>query len=172
MKRIVGIGVSLVAAAGVFACGGRAADGGSASAAAGESATAATSSKASAAGADPCSLFTSAEMGEVIGSPITRQESPTGRRCVYYTADPLVYVDLEVDRADADASWKGVNAGNAAIGAAQDSLAGIGDSAFFGPRDRLYARKGGTFVAVEAGFDAKVRDRARKVARAALGRAG
>ena len=165
--RIAASLVTLVTAAAIAACGGKGADRG----AGGETATAgAKTSEAATAG--PCALFTNAQMGEVIGTPITRQESPTGSRCVYYTADPLVYVDLEVNRSDADASWKGVRAGNAAIGAAQDSLAGVGDSAFFGPRDRLYARKGGTFVAVEAGFDAKVRDRARKVARAALDRAG
>ena len=169
MKRVVRIGVSLVAAAGVAACGGGKADGGSAGG--GESATASAATAGSkAADGGPCALFTQAQMGEVIGAPVTRQETQSSR-CIYYTADPNVYVDLEVNRSDADAMWKGVNAGNAAIGAAQDSLAGIGDQAFFGPRDRLYARKGGTFVAVEAGFDAKVRDRARKVAKAALDRA-
>lgn len=168
-KRVVRIAVSFVAAAGVAACGGRAADSGSG----GESATAsATTAGAKTADADPCAVFTQAQMGEIIGAPITRQETQSGNRCIYYTADPVVYVDLQVDRSDADASWKGVNAGNAAIGAAQDSLAGIGDEAFFGPRDKLYARKGGTFVAVEAGFDANVRDRARKVAKAAFDRAG
>ena len=170
MRRVVRIGMSLVAAAGVAACGGKKADGGSASAAGGETATA-TAAAAKTTDGDPCALFTEAQMGQVIGTTVTRHETQSSR-CIYYTADPNVYVDLEVNRSDADAMWKGVNAGNAAIGAAQDSLAGIGDQAFFGPRDRLYARKGGTFVAVEAGFDAKVRDRARKVARAALERAG
>ena len=168
MRHGVGTAAAIVAAAALAACGGRAADEKAGSAAGGsESATAATSTAAG-----PCSMFTQAEMGEIIGTPVTRQESPASKRCVYYTADPVVYVDLEVDRTSADASWKGVNTGNAAIGAPQDSLAGIGDEAFFGPRDRLYARKGATFVAVEAGFDAKVRDRARRVARAALDRAG
>ena len=169
MNRVVRIGMSFVAAAGVAACGGKKGDGGSAGAAGGETASASASGPA--ADADPCALFTQARMGEVIGTPVTRHETQSSR-CIYYTADPNVYVDLEVNRSDADAMWKGVNAGNAAIGAAQDSLAGIGDKAFFGPRDRLYARKGTTFVAVEAGFDAKVRDRARKVAKAALDRAG
>ena len=175
MRHVVRTAAALVAAAAIAACGGRAADegAGSAAAAGSESATAATTAAGTgASAAGPCSMFTQAEIGEIIGTPVTRQEAPTSRRCVYYTADPVVYVDLEVDRTSADASWKGVNAGNAAIGAPQDSLAGIGDEAFFGPRDRLYARKGATFVAVEAGFDAKVRDRARRVARAALDRAG
>ena len=171
MKRIVRIGLSFVAAVGALACGGKADSG----AAGGEGETASATASATTAGAkttdrDPCALFTEAQMGEVIGTTVTRHETQSSR-CIYYTADPNVYVDLEVNRSDADAMWKGVNAGNAAIGAAQDSLAGIGDQAFFGPRDRLYARKGGTFVAVEAGFDAKERDRARKVARAALDRA-
>lgn len=166
----VRIGASLVAAAAIAACGGKAADEGSASAGGGETARATAS--AAPADAGPCALFTQAQMGEIIGTPVTRQEPQSGGRCIYYTADPVVYVDLQVDRSDADALWKGVNAGNAAIGAAQDSLAGIGDAAFFGPRDKLYARKGSTFVAVEAGFDTKVRDRARKVARAAFDRAG
>jgi hypothetical protein len=170
-----GLGAAAALAMALAACGGSgrsADDDDRAAGGAGETARAAAASGGTAPSSDPCALFTQAEVGSIIGTPVTRQEAPTARRCVYYTADPVVYVDLEVDRADADASWTGVNAGNAAIGAAQDSLAGIGDEAFFGPRDKLYARKGGTFVAVEAGFDDKVRDRARKVARAALDRAG
>ena len=55
-------------------------------------------------------------------------------------------------------------------GAQQDSLKGIGDKAFFGPRDRLYFRKGDAFVAVEGGFDEHARERALSVARAVAGK--
>jgi hypothetical protein len=71
--------------------------------------------------------------------------------------------DVHVDR-DGAPSWEGVNAGNAKIGAAQDSLAGVGDSAFYGPRDRLYLMKSGAFISVEAGFDDSVRVRGKRVA--------
>ena len=54
------------------------------------------------------------------------------------------------------------------IGADQEKLSGIGEQAFFGPRDRLYVRNGGAFLAIEAGFDANVRDRAKKVATLAV----
>jgi hypothetical protein len=104
----------------------------------------------------------------VLGKPITRQQSQSPSRCIYYTDDPLVYVDIDVDRENGPASWKGVNGGNTAIGASQEAVAGLGDQAFFGPRDRLYVLKGSTFLAVEAGFDANARDRAKKVAGLAL----
>jgi len=112
-----------------------------------------------------CSAIAASELTDALGGAVTRQESPTASRCVYYTADPLVYADIEIDRENADAAWKGVNAGDSIIGAQQDSLAGIGDQAFFGPRDRLYVKKGNAFVAIEAGFDAKVRERAKSIAR-------
>jgi hypothetical protein len=99
---------------------------------------------------------------------VTRQDTPTPTRCVYYTDDPLVFVDLEVDREHAADSWKGVAAGNSAIGAAPSPVPGLGDQAVFGPRDRLYVLEGGVFLAIEAGFDDKVRDRATRVATLAL----
>ena len=115
----------------------------------------------------PCSFITQAEMSTVLGRSVTRQE-PSGRRCIYYTEDPLVFVDLELDRQTAAESWKGVNAGNALIGAAQNSVPNLGEQAFFGPRDRLYVLSGQAFLAIEAGFDNAVRERARKVAMLAL----
>jgi hypothetical protein len=116
----------------------------------------------------PCSFITPAEMGSVLGQPVTRQDERAGRRCIYYTADPLVFVDLEVDRESAAESWKGVNTGNAMIGADQEKLSSIGEQAAFGPRDRLYVLSGDVFVAIEAGFDANVRERAKKVASLAV----
>ena len=115
-----------------------------------------------------CSFITPEEMGTVLGQPVTRQDESTGRRCIYYTADPLVFVDLEIDRESAAESWKGINAGNALIGADQEKLSGIGEQAFFGPRDRLYVRSGDAFLAIEAGFDNAVRARAEKVATLAV----
>jgi hypothetical protein len=35
----------------------------------------------------------------------------------------------------------------------------------FGPRDRLYVKQDNVFIAIDAGFDDRVRERARKVAR-------
>jgi hypothetical protein len=81
-----------------------------------------------------------------------------------------VFVDLEVDRQTAAESWKGVNTGDALIGAAPNSVPGLGEQAFFGPRDRLYVLSGQAFLAIEAGFDNDVRERARKVATVALGK--
>ena len=112
-----------------------------------------------------CALVADSELSDALGSAVERHESPTPKRCVYYTADPLVYADIEIDRESGDASWQGVNAGDSIIEAPQDSLSGIGDMAFFGPRDRLYIKKGSSFAAIEAGFDDKVRARARNIAR-------
>jgi hypothetical protein len=117
---------------------------------------------------NPCLIVTEAEMQEVLGTAVTRQQEPTSTRCIYYTDNPVVYVDLEIDRQNASSSWDGVNRGNTMIGAARDSLVGVGDEAFFGPRDRLYVLRGNVFIAVEAGFDDQVRERARKVAELAL----
>lgn len=111
-----------------------------------------------------CSLITDAEIGEAIGASVISHEAPTPNQCIYSTAEPMVFIDVELDREDGEAAWRGINAGNAMIEAAQDSLTGIGDEAFFGPRNRLYIKKGGSFAAIEAGFDDKVRERARKVA--------
>jgi hypothetical protein len=116
----------------------------------------------------PCALLTQAELGKVLGTPVTRQEEPSGTRCIYYTDDPVVFLDLEIDRQNAAAPWEGINQGNSMIDAPQDSLAGIGDQAFFGPRNRLYVLRGNTFMAIEAGFDDKVRGRAKRVAGLAL----
>jgi hypothetical protein len=100
------------------------------------------------------------DLARVIGTNVTRREDRSAGRCVFYTNDPLVYVDLEVDRQNAPAAWKGVSAGNTLIGATEAGLAGLGEHAFFGPRDRLYVLRGQTFLAIDAGFDANVRDRA------------
>ena len=133
-------------------------------------ATVAAGAKAAApaAGGDACSVVTGADLGGVVGKPITRQQSQSPTRCVYYTDDPLVFVDLELDRENAATSWRGVNEGNTAIGASKEAVTGLGDQAFFGPRDRLYVLKGNVFLAIEAGFDADVRERAKKVAGLAL----
>ena len=112
----------------------------------------------------PCSLVRPDEMGSVLGLPVTRQDERAGRRCIYYTANPLVFVDLELDRESAAESWKAINAGNAMIGADHEKLSGIGEQAVFGPRDRLYVLSGDAFLAIEAGFDNAVRERAKKVA--------
>ena len=69
-----------------------------------------------------------------------------------------------VRRESAAESWKGINAGNAMIGADHEKLSGIGEQAVFGPRDRLYVLSGDAFLAIEAGFDNAVRERAKKVA--------
>ena len=110
-----------------------------------------------------CSSITTAEMSSAIGKRVVRSEQRVTTRCAYFTDDPLVYADLEVEP-EGEAAWKGVNAGNTLIGAARDDLSAIGDQAFFGPRDRLYVLSKGTFLAIEAGFDNEVRDRAKRVA--------
>jgi len=115
-----------------------------------------------------CSTIPAAELTEALGRAVTRQESPASTRCIYYTAEPLIYADIQIDRVSGDAAWQGVNGGDSIIGAPQDSLAGLGDKAFFGPRDRLYVKKGSTFIAIEAGFDAKVRERAKNIARVVI----
>ena len=112
-----------------------------------------------------CALVPDAEVAGAIGQPVERHESPAPNRCVYYTANPVVFVDIEVDRENGAAAWQGISTGDSLIGAPEDSLTGIGDKAFFGPRDRLYIMKGNSFAAIEAGFDDKVRERARAVAK-------
>jgi hypothetical protein len=108
------------------------------------------------------------ELSRVIGTTVTRREDRSPDRCVFHTNDPLVYVDLQVDRQNAAEAWKGVSAGNALIGAKPEGPSGLGEQAFFGPRERLYVMRGQTFVAIEAGFDADVRDRAKRVAELVL----
>ena len=71
---------------------------------------------------------------------------------------------MEVER-DGDAAWQGVNAGDSIIEAQQDLLAGIGDKAFYGPRDRLYVKKGPVLWRSKVGFDENARARALKVAK-------
>ena len=120
-----------------------------------------------AAGGDPCAVVTGAELESAVGKPVTRQDAD-GPRCTYYTDDPVVFVTLEVDQENAEASWQGVTAGQDLTEAQSDEVTGLGDEAFFGARDILYVRSGDTFLMVEAGFDDKVRDRAEKVARLVL----
>jgi hypothetical protein len=122
-----------------------------------------TSAEAPSAGA--CSIASKEEMSAAIGSAVTETEEISVRHCIFRTAAPLVYADVEIDRENADAAWQGINAGDSLIGAQQDSLKGIGDKAFFGPRDRLYLRKGNAFAAIEGGFDDHARDRAIRIAR-------
>ncbi len=165
MKRTLTLAVMSVASALALASCGPAANQASAT----SDRNSATSSPATAPDESPCSFITQTEMSTVLDRPVTRQE-PSGRRCIYYTEDPLVFVDLELDRQTAAELWKGVNAGNALIGAAQNSVPGLGEQAFFGPRDRLYVLSGQAFLAIEAGFDNDVRERARKVAVLAPGK--
>ena len=164
MKRTVSLSaMSVVIAAVLSAC-----DQGSDQARATSTNTSSPQPATAAANTGSCSFITTAEMGSVLGQPVTRQDERTGRRCIYYTADPLVFVDLEVDRESAAESWKGINAGNTLIEAEQERLSGPGEQAVFGPRDRLYVLSGDAFLAIEAGFDANVRERAKKVATLAV----
>ena len=135
--------------------------------ASGDSATATTQEPATTASSSgsACSIASKEEMSTAIGSAVTATEEINANHCIFRTAAPLVYADVEIDRENADAAWQGINAGDSLIGAQQDSLKGIGDKAFFGPRDRLYLRKGNAFAAIEGGFDENARDRALKVAR-------
>lgn len=111
-----------------------------------------------------CTIASKEEMSAAIGAEVTGTDEVNQNHCIYKTANALAYADVEIDRQNADAAWQGVNSGDSIIGAPQDSLAGIGEKAFYGPRDRLYFRKGNAFVAVEGGFDGEARARARKVA--------
>lgn len=129
------------------------------------SAAGADSAVSSSQALNACSIVSDAEMSDALGAPVAGKEETNAGHCIYKTASPLVYADVEIDRENADAAWKGVNAGDSLIGAPQDSLTGIGEKAFFGLRDRLYVRKRDAFIAIEAGFDDKVRERAKKIAR-------
>lgn len=164
MRRVQSVTAIVVLLLGA-ACGG--ADAGGDSRADSAEASAGTAA-APAASPDPCAVLTQEEMSAAIGTSVTGTERTASTRCLYKTDNPLVYVDLEVDRENADAAWQGTGAGNAAIGAQQDTVAGLGAEALFGPRDRLYVRAGSAFVGIEAGFDDQVRARARKVAAAVL----
>ena len=62
-----------------------------------------------------CSMVSDAEMSEALGAPVTGREETTSTRCIYRTAAPLVYADVEVDRENADAAWQGINAGDSLI---------------------------------------------------------
>ncbi|MDQ3855221.1 MAG: hypothetical protein M3281_02345 [Chloroflexota bacterium] len=107
------------------------------------------------------------ELQPAVDKPLTRQHAD-GPRCTYYTDDPLVFVTLQIDQENAEASWQGVTAGQDVAGAESDQVKGLGEKAFFGARDVLYVRDGNTFLMVEAGFDNKVRERAQKVAKLVL----
>jgi hypothetical protein len=112
-----------------------------------------------------CPPVTEAEMADAIGAPVTEKQETREGHCLYKTANPVVYADIEARWGNADAEWQGINAGDSTIGAPQDSLTGIGDKAMFGPRDRLYVKQDDVFIAIDAGFDENVRERARKVAK-------
>ena len=156
MRKII----SAVFVAGCLACSGKSGSSADTGAVSQEATKEAGSAETTA-----CTLVADSELSDALGKAVERHESPSPKRCVYYTSDPLVYADIEIDRESGDASWQGVNAGDSIIEAPQDSLSGIGDMAFFGPRDRLYIKKGTSFAAIEAGFDDKVRARARNIAR-------
>ena len=130
-----------------------------------DSAATTTQESAAPATSSACSIASKEEMSTAIGSAVTGTEEVNANHCIFRTAAPLVYADVEIDRENADAAWQGINAGDSLIGAQQDSLKGIGDKAFFGPRDRLYMRKGNAFAAIEGGFDENARSRALSVAR-------
>jgi hypothetical protein len=112
-----------------------------------------------------CPPVTDEQMAEAIGEPVTEKQETKEGHCLYKTANPVVYADIESRWGNADAEWQGINAGDSTIGAPQDSLTRIGDKAMFGPRDRLYVKQDDVFIAIDAGFDEKVRERARSVAR-------
>lgn len=138
------------------------------------SSTADTSSQAAASGAKPaataCDIATKEEMSTAVGSPVTETQSLSDNHCIFKTAQALAYADVEIDRENGAAAMQGISNGDSMIGASENTLAGIGDTAFYGPRDRLYFRKGNTFVAVEGGFDNDARERARKVAQLVAGK--
>ena len=113
--------------------------------------------------AGPCSYVTDAEIGEAIGKSVSRHEENSGQ-CAYYTDDPVVFVTLDVDTEDADASWRGVKGGTSLAGGETNKVEGIGEEAFFGARDILYVKDGDIFMSLEAGFDTETRERARKLA--------
>ena len=116
-------------------------------------------------GGNMCPPVTDAEMSEAIGAPVTEKQETREGHCVYKTAQAIVYADIDARWGNAEAEWQGITAGDSTIGAPQDSLSGLGDKAFFGPRDRLYLKQDDVFIAIEAGFDNKVRERARRIAR-------
>lgn len=109
-------------------------------------------------------------MATAVGSAITATDELSSNHCIFKTSEPLAYADVEIDRENGQAAWEGINAGDSTIGAQQDSLAGIADKAFFGPRDRLYILKNGTFAAIEGGFDEKARSRAIAIAKLVAGK--
>lgn len=112
-----------------------------------------------------CPPVSEDEMSEVIGATVTEKQETREGHCIYKTADHIVYADIEARWGNAEAEWQGINAGDSVIGAPQDSLAGIGDKAMFGPRDRLYVKQDDVFIVIDAGFDEKAKERARKIAR-------
>ncbi len=113
--------------------------------------------------ADTCSFVNDEEIGTAIDKTVTRHEENSGQ-CTYYTDDPVVFVTLDVDTEDADASWQGVKGGNSLTGAEENKVEGIGEEAFFGARDILYVKDGDIYMSLEAGFDTETRERAKKLA--------
>jgi hypothetical protein len=120
--------------------------------------------------ASACSIVSKEEMATAVGDAITATEEVNSNHCIFRTAAPLVYADVEIDRENGAAAWQGINAGDSTIGAQQDSLAGVAEKAFFGPRDRLYILRNGTFAAIEGGFDDKARSRAIAIAKLVAGK--
>jgi hypothetical protein len=124
---------------------------------------------AAAAGTDPCSLVTTAEMGEILGEEIVAAKPGEGS-CTYETQDAQASsVTIELDQKDAAGQMdiakrtagvlKGMGEEASKQGAAgQDVNAmlsdsgdtpSVGDEAFFGPNTQLSVRKGNSYIAIQ-----------------------
>ncbi len=133
-------GMAMMLSVGLAACG----DGGNANDVAAAKPTAAP---AAAAGTDPCSLVTTAEIVAIIGEPIVAKAAHDGS-CQFQTADAAASsVTIELNQTDA-AGQMALQRKAAGMLGAGGTAPELGDEAMFGPNAQLSVRKGTSYVAV------------------------
>jgi hypothetical protein len=124
---------------------------------------------AAAAGTDPCSLVTTAEVGQIVGDEIVATKPGEGS-CTYETQDAQASsVTIDLDQKDAAGQMdiarrtagvlKGMGEEAAKQGAAGQDVNAmlsdsgdapkVGDEAFFGPNSQLSVRTGASYIAVQ-----------------------
>ena len=135
-----------------------------------EAASTASATGAAAPQADPCSLVTPDEMGEIIGDKIVAAK-PSDGSCTYETQDAQASsVTIELNQTDAAGQMDiakrtaGVLKGMGGAAAKEGGAAGqdvnamlsdsgdtpkVGDEAFFGANNQLSVRKGSSYIAID-----------------------
>ncbi|MEP7242669.1 MAG: hypothetical protein ABI885_03180 [Gammaproteobacteria bacterium] len=93
-------------------------------------------------------VLTGAEVGAILGSPVTSVEGAATDmeyRTGTLSLETTIGIELEHDSAQAMA---GARKATAMLGGTPDEVANLGDEAFFGAMSVLYVRKGGNVITI------------------------